>query len=625
MLPEEQDIYRQAIEDTKAQKWDFPKIIEENGVNVILNKYLMWQRMLAPSAKASFYELGEFIKANPSWPQLQLIRKNAEEALNAEIPPSDISLWFKMYPPLTTKGMLIYAEILNAEGKKQEYKNLIRKAWVNADFAYSEEQKFLARYQKILRNQDNAERFNRLLWSRRLVQAKSILKLLNGDEKKLADTRYALATKNKPSQALAKLSKAQLNNPNVLYERIRYRRGQNDYTGMIELIKNPNFAKGGNEAKWWNEMYRATLYLLDKGEYTKAYRLLSLHPFTKGSGYADAEWTSGWTALRFNRNPENALKHFILFEKAVSTPVSKAKAYYWLGRVYEAQKQPEKAKKYYRRSASFITSFYGQLAAAKINTNILPPLPRGAKPNPEDYDKIKNLELVQTAEALENITRIPESKTLMLKTFYTLKNPREISALIRILQEMNRPDIIVPIARRARQMDMEIGSAAYPLLEIPQNQHLEKALVLAIIRQESSFNSKAISPVGAHGMMQLMPETARKISGEDKLSFRKDKLLHDKDYNIKLGMAHLEKLLEVYKGYYIPVIAAYNAGEPAVNRWRKIRGDIWLDDEDDKVIDWIEFIPYEETRTYVQRVLENLYIYRRLIGRHAPIGKWDNH
>ena len=626
ILPEEADVYRQAIQDTAEQKWDFPKIIEGNGVNTVLNKYLLWQRMLCPSAKASFYELTEFIKDNPSWPQLQLISKNAETAINQDVDTDDIRLWFKMYPPLTTNGMITYAKILKADGKEQEYRDLIRKTWLESDFSFSEEKAFLQKYKKILRNKDHAKRFNRLLWNRRLVQAKSVLKLLKGEERKLAEARYALATKNKPSKALAALPPKLQVSPEVLYERVRYRRGQNDYSGMIKLIKKPSFGKGGYEAKWWNEMYRATLYLLDKGKYTEAYHLVAHHPFPKGStSYPQAEWISGWIALRFNKKPDTALKHFTALQKNVSKPISKAKALYWLGRTYEAKKMPEEAKKYYRKAAAFITSFYGQLAAEKVNPKILPPLPNPPKVSPEQQESLQNNELIQTLTSLENITSVPESKTLAIRTFYTLKTAGEVKELAKTLDNLNRPDIIVPIARAARQKNMEIGSIGYPRINIPEHEEVEEALVLAIIRQESSFNPKAVSPVGAHGMMQIMPSLAQKISGDTKYAFKKERLLTDKDYNIKLGIKHLEQLLKTYKGYYIPVIAAYNAGEPAVNRWRKLRGDIWQSDDDDKIIDWIEFIPYEETRNYVQRVLENLYMYRRLIKKQSPIGKWDNH
>lgn len=629
VLPEENDIYRQAILDSEKQNWDLVKILEENGPNHTLNNFLLWKRLSDPASNASFEELSNFIKNNPSWPQIITIRKNAEAAINEafinnEIEQEKIISWFKIYPPLTTKGMLVFAETLKKIGKKQDYINLVRKAWLESDFSFSEEKNFLKKYKKILRNKDHSNRFNRLLWNRRLVQAKNVLKLLKGQEKLLAQARYALATKNKPSLALAKLPKKLQTDPDVLYERIRYRRANNDYDGMIKLIKNPFFAKGNNPQKWWNELYRATLYLLEKKDYSKAYNLIAKHPFTKGNAYVQAEWMSGWIALRFNKKINNALKHFSAMQKNVSTPVSKAKAHYWIARAFDAKKMTDEAKKHYKIAASFITSFYGQLAADKIYLNSRPPLPKTPKNTNEQKENLLNNELLKTAISLEQIIPVPETKNLYLQTFYTLKKPQEVAALLNILQELKRFDVIVPIARASRQKNNEMGSIAYPIIKIPVNEKIEKSLVLSIIRQESSFNPKAISPVGAHGMMQIMPYLAQKISGESKKSFKKEKLINDIDYNLKLGVLHLNNLLQTYNGFYIPTIAAYNAGEPAVNRWQKLRGTPWKNHDIDKIIDWIEFIPYEETKNYVQRVLENLYIYRRLTGEHAPIGKWDN-
>ena len=154
----------------------------------------------------------------------------------------------------------------------------------------------------------------------------------------------------------------------------------------------------------------------------------------------------------------------------------------------------------------------------------------------------------------------------------------------------------------------------YPIIKLPYKSGVEPALILSVIRQESNFDKKAKSRRGAMGYMQLMPKTARELGKILKVNFTLAQLKNNPTLNIILGSEYLRRLIEKFDGSYVLALAAYNAGPLNVTRWMKNAGDPRKSEVD--VIDWIERIPFRETRNYVQRVLENVSVYRRLHKTH---------
>ena len=148
----------------------------------------------------------------------------------------------------------------------------------------------------------------------------------------------------------------------------------------------------------------------------------------------------------------------------------------------------------------------------------------------------------------------------------------------------------------------------YPVTTLPGGGTAERSLVLAIVRTESAFDQEAVSGAGARGLMQLMPGTAALVARQAALPYSVDRLTSDGVYNLTLGRAYIEGLLQDFGGSYALAIAAYNAGPGRIRQWLHDYGDPRGKGID--MVDWIEAIPFSETRIYTQRVLESLQVYR---------------
>jgi soluble lytic murein transglycosylase len=335
---------------------------------------------------------------------------------------------------------------------------------------------------------------------------------------------------------------------------------------------------------------------------------------------ADALWLSGWINLRFLNRPERAIKDFTLLHQSVSYPVSLSRAQYWLGRSYEARSNTKNARFWYNEAARHNTTFYGQLAALKLNPNYEIALPTYSPPNILDAKDFVHDERIKAARILDEIG-YPEYGRLFLIRYLDGKNrtPQDYALAAILAQQTVNYEWAVLAGKKAAQIGLIIPQANYPVLMYTPPAP-EKALVMSITRQESQFNRFAKSPAGAMGMMQIMPETARGICIELKESYDQRKLF-DKDYNMRLGSYYINKRIGNLKGSYILAVASYNAGIGNALKWIERFGDPRLMRDTDKIVDWMESIPFSETRNYVQRVMETTQVYRaRLNGGKAKLG-----
>ena len=375
-------------------------------------------------------------------------------------------------------------------------------------------------------------------------------------------------------------------------------------------------------SKWWAERSVIIRQFLNDGRFSDAYKLAEDHRLSSGEQYADAEWLAGWIALRFKKEKEGAVFHFSKMLASVKSPVSIARGEYWLGRTHEELGNPEDATEWYARAAKKFTTIYGQLAAEKSKKDKLPDLPENIKPTEKNLQKIRNNELFSIMQILQKAEAYELSEVFALRLYALYQKPEEIVALAHLMtEEAGRPDMAVTIARRARQNGIYLGSLGYPVLDIPEDSPTEQAVLLSIIRQESSFSSHVVSPAGARGLMQIMPSTAKQVAQKKKKKFAPEMLTENPEFNIEVGSAYFSEMVKRFGGSYILAIAAYNAGPTNVRRWIKAIGN--PEDEDIDPIDWIEMIPFNETRNYVQRVLENLHIYRRHLNYpEAKLSSW---
>jgi soluble lytic murein transglycosylase len=333
---------------------------------------------------------------------------------------------------------------------------------------------------------------------------------------------------------------------------------------------------------------------------------------TAGADYNDLEWLSGYIALQGLRDPKKASEHFLNFWNGVATPISKGRGGYWLGRAHEAMGDKAEARKWYARGAEHPTSFYGQLAAEKIGLDIGPTLAGGAA---RDWRKASfaDSDAARAVILLDRAGQDDRTRWFIEALAATLRTEAEIDAAGDLAQDIGRPDLAVSIGKDAAGRGLIALDAYYPIHEgLRARGPVEPAFAMAVARQESEMNPAAVSPAGARGLMQLMPATAQKVSRQVGLPYDQRRLTSDPAYNAKLGSTYLAEMMARFSGARILAAAAYNAGPGRVAEWIGTYGD--PRDPDVDPIDWIESIPFNETRNYVHRVLEGLHVYRARLG-----------
>ncbi|MGE5147564.1 MAG: transglycosylase SLT domain-containing protein, partial [Candidatus Eiseniibacteriota bacterium] len=364
--------------------------------------------------------------------------------------------------------------------------------------------------------------------------------------------------------------------------------------------------------------------LLREGDAQGAYALARDHRQSGDGDFAEAEWLAGWIALRFTKNAALAREHFARLAAVATYPVSKARAAYWLGRAAQDMGDAQAANRAYTEAAGFPTTFYGQFAGARLGRATFV-LPASVEATPAEKAAFDKDELVRAARLLGRIGSDEVARPFIAELFRKAKSQDAALLAGKLAVDLHHPELAVrgyKFSKRPLDVALAIG---YPMIDVPGGMGAERALILGLVRQESEFYAKAVSPAGARGLMQLMPQTALRTAKSLKIAFHKNKLTDDPRYNLKLGSAHLAELIADWQGSYVLALASYNAGSNAVARWIGDYGDP-RGASDDKLVDWIESIPYSETRNYVQRVLEAFQVYRTRLGdtRLAVASAGDN-
>nr|MBP6690018.1 lytic transglycosylase domain-containing protein [Hyphomonadaceae bacterium] len=356
--------------------------------------------------------------------------------------------------------------------------------------------------------------------------------------------------------------------------------------------------------------------------YQLAYQLVSNHGLTSGESFADAEWLSGWISIRYLSNPQRAAEHFSHLADNVSSPVSLSRALYWRAEAQRALGNTGESERLFNEAARFNFTYYGQLAATRGNRTAELSLPETAQVSDAARTRFNNRELVRALRVMAEVGAQRDFESIAFYLDDTLDDPMEMELLSQLAREQSYHRTALRSAKAGLFRNVVAVSSAYPLIDLPptvQSQgRIEPALVLAIIRQESEFDAGAISNANARGLMQLIPSTAQLQARREGMTYERAALTTDPQYNMTLGSAHLADLVNNFNGSYVLAIASYNAGSSRANEWIADWGDPRSPNVD--VVDWIELIPFSETRNYVQRVTENLQVYRyRLAGHPTPI------
>ena len=618
---EDEKIYRQAFDAAHNDHFDWAQAGAAKAHNKLLAKVLLWLSYTQPNSGASFTDITAFIRANPTWPQIATLQRRAEEAITAATPDAVLLDWFSATAPQTVDGAMAYGRALINAGQTEKAEKLLRATWIDGNFGPIQERQFLDSFQDILRNSDDVARLDRLLWDHQEQVAAKQLSRVDDSYRQFAQARLALYNEAPNGESLAAhLPERFKNDAGLIYELVHFRRQHDKDDEAIPLLSHPGADKVRPEL-WWTERAILARRALAQGHISEAYEIARRHGLKEGTAFADAEWLSGWIALRFLGDKDIALGHFTRMYDHVASAQSKARAAYWAGRASQSLGHGEDSVRWYNLAAAHITTFYGQLAVGRLSQEHIWSLPNDPQPTAEDIENFERHELVHAARMLGQIKETDLLRPFLLQMSDLSSTPGPRSLAANLANTLGRADIAVSIAKRSERDGVPLISAGYPLPHLNAPGTPERALVLGLIRQESAFHYQAVSPVGARGLMQLMPTTAAKVAKAMNVVFKKkdalaNALTQDPGLNVKLGSAYLGDLVTDFNGSYILSVASYNAGPSRVKKWIRDMGDPRQPDVDP--IDWIESIPFSETRNYVQRVLEGVQVYRRRLGVNDP-------
>ena len=614
-------VLRSAWALANSGRWDDAVTQTGRLRDPVARKLVLWRTYVGRPVPTGFTEISRFIETNPNWPARDALLAKAEQALYQQRAYTDVAGWLRRHPPVGGFGRILQAEILMVSGKTQQGVALIRKAWVENDFPADAEPEIQARFASYLKPADHAARVNRLLWDRKLPAAERMLPYLDPAHRTLAQVRMAFIDQStEAAQLLSTVPASLRRDPGLLYDQIRWRRRKGMDESAVDLMLTVNGAEmSGNHAdKWWEERDSLVRAAVKEREYAKAYKLASGHGQKYGAEFAEGEWTAGWIAFRFLNDPRKGYIHFSNMYNGSAKPISMGRGAYWAGVAAQALSRPTDAKSWYEEASRHSTTFYGQLGAEALGLPAARPLPTAPVVSVAERRKFASREVIRAARLVSDLNDDRSLRQFADQLVKDADDKKEWVLIGRLFGELRRPDLQVWIGKQASYRHIILPDVAYPRIALPASASAEPALVHGVSRQESAFNPRAVSRAGARGLMQLMPATAEEVAGDLGLPYSAPRLTSDPQYNTTLGSAYLRELLDKYDGAHVLAIAAYNAGGSRVSQWMGQYGDPRTHQID--MIDWIELIPFKETRNYVQRVLENTQVYRQILtGRTAPL------
>ncbi len=583
---------------------------------------LIWTWLRAENSTAPFAVYRDFLLRHPDWPGLDRLRAQGELAIATGTPAAEVIAYFGGARPQTGEGAIKLINALSAKGDGAGAEAMLREVWRNLSLTDEGKAALLASYGRSLAVL-NSERADVALWAGRASDAAAMLDLVPARDRAALAARIAMQRGASDADRLySALPAAEREAPGVALARFNQLTARGDYTeaGAFLLARSGSATALGQPARWAGSRGTVARWLMREGDYRRAYDLARQHHLTAADGeaFADLEWLTGYIALRFLADPASAITHFDAMARAVSGPISMSRAGYWLGRAHERRGDQVAAAAAYAGAAQFQTAFYGLLAAERLGLSLDPAL-AGRESFP-DWRQASFVGAETTRAALTLLSAGQRSGAVQffLRLARSLDRT-ELGQLDQILAAMNEPFFRLLISKAALDRGILIPAAYFPIHPLAEmDLPVSRELALAIARRESEFNTTVGSPAGALGLMQVMPGTAEMVSKDLGLSYDKWRLVNDWEYNVTLGSQYLADLEERFGPSPVMIAAGYNAGPRRPQEWMDARGDPRQGQID--VVDWIEMIPFKETRNYVQRVTEAIPIYRaRLSGQTGTI------
>ena len=596
-------------------------------------KVVLWALIDNAATKVDFTTLDASRRDMTGWPRSQRRQAGAERTIEASgLSPKAVIAWFDGRDPDTPEGAMALAGALQSVNRTKDATDIIRHYWREHIFEIDLQSRMLARFGSLLTAEDHLARLATLLYGQQGPAARAMLDLVDSDHRTLAEARMALrAERSDAPQYVERVPEALQTDPGLAFDRARYYRRKNldvVAAGLVRAFPTNVPDKSDAAAFIWAERRALMLSLIRSGDYEGAYAAASstgLHP---GPDLAEAEFYAGWIALQRLHDPALAEQHFAVVQQVAQSSITVSRAYYWRGRAARARGDAAAAKALFTQGAAYYTSFYGMLSAQEIGQSTLT-IGHDPTPSIDDRMRFEAREIIGAAHRLAAIGDREDFRAFVLAAAETSTRTEDYALLVDLARSAGDPDLALRVARVGNYRGYYLPERGYPLLDTPQPAGAaEPAFMLAIARQESSFDPQARSGVGARGLMQLRPATASHVARGLGMRYASTRL-DDPHYNMTLGGYFLGRLTSQFGGSFVLAAAAYNAGPGRPADWVNTCGDPRKTGADPT--DFIECIPFTETRNYVMRVMENTAIYRaRLQGGSAPLtlaedlrqGKW---
>jgi soluble lytic murein transglycosylase len=611
------DALESVIDQVRKHKPDDATQFEATISDPVARKLAEWIILRSDNNNATVERYRAFIAANPSWPSQSFLRRRLEAALwDDHRDDASVWSWFENESPLSAKGRFVLAKAMLARGDRANAERLVREAWRNDPMSEDTENTALDLFGALLAPGDQKTRMDTLLYNpENEAGALRAAKRLGAGHIALAKARLASVRKAPNAKTLLEAVPSELHgDPGYLFAKIQLLRREEKFAEAAQLMlgapKDPS--RLHNLDEWWIERRLLARKMIDTGEHKTAYLIARDAALPTRDIYkTEQEFTAGWIALRFLNDPQTAAQHFARIGVGSVNPTALARAGYWQGRAAEAAGRSQEARAAYGAAAEQSTSYYGQLARAKLG---LPKLDLNEAPTPRSRG-VERLEIVRAVQLLFDL----DEREIAIPIFADMGENGDPDALVGLGELTARYGYargMLLVGKAALNRGLPFDFYAYPTAGIPSfsaiGPDVEKSVIFSIARQESAFNQADVSPAQAYGLMQVTPEAGRYVCKRAGVTFDLNRMKTDPAYNAALGAAELGGLLEDYRGSYIMTFAAYNAGRGSLKKWI----DRYGDPRDPKVdaVDWVELIPFSETRNYVQRIMENLQVYRARFG-----------
>ncbi len=606
--------FRRGLRAAKKRHWsDLDQQIKNLDDNIAKDT-LRWVRA-ARNPNVSFKDISYVVQNLNDWPRMTAIQAKAEAILfDDPLSTRKTINWFQNKEPVAGEGRVALARAYYKSGDESTADLWLKSAWRESKLTRARQQEVFKQFRGKLSKEDHAVRADHLIWQgrRHHAKAEALLPHMGKKQRALMNARIRTASnRSGMDAAIRSVPQEYKNEAGLLYERAKWRRRKKtkDYALPVYLqIVNPPLNPTGREVIW-KEKRIMLRWAIEKKKYQEAYQLSTNHGLTRGAGFAEAEFTAGWLALTKLGQPQKAAQHFETLKNGVSLSVSLSRAAYWQARAAEALNDPN-ARAYYAEASAYTNTYYGQLAADKIGGR----LAQVSLPLEADTSDIKaRFEADPRVRAMHLLGEAGEERFFTNFAFHlddVLNEKRELTLLSQLAKNYGYMRPSLRAAKQASRFQSMLTDSGYPIVEEIESlpSKFDIPFVYAIARQESEFEFNVVSSAKAYGMMQMINSTAKYTARKHRIPYSVSKLTADREYSAKLGALHLHDLLDMFDGSYILAAAAYNAGPHRSKTWIKTYGDPRTGDIDP--IDWVESIPFSETRNYVQRVIENMQVYR---------------